>query len=149
MIRTSLGVGIAVLVLSLTAPALSAAAEIDIVGLYTCEGTNPDGRPYRSVVEIIKNDQTYRVTWAMGERNISIGIGMVRDGLLAVSYYANGNLGVIVYRIKKGPQLTGEWTVLGADDEVFPETLTKIGVSVTLEPADIPTGRSDADGGAF
>lgn len=148
MIRTSVGVGIAVLLLSL-APAPSTAAEIDIVGLYNCEGTNPNGTPYRSVVEIIKNDQTYRVTWALGERNTSIGIGIVRDGLLAVSYYANGNLGVIVYRIKKGPQLTGEWTVLGADDEVFPETLTKIGVSVALESAGSPTGRTDAAGGVF
>lgn len=149
MIRTSLGIGIAVLLLSLAAPARSIASEIDIGGVYNCEGKNPDGTSYRSVVEIVKNDQTYRVTWAMGERNTSIGIGIVRDGLLAVSYYANGNLGVIVYRIKRGPQLMGEWTVFGTDDEVFPETLTKIGLSVTLEPAGIPTGRTDADGGVF
>ena len=147
MIRTSLGVAIAVLLSSLAAP--STAAEIDIAGLYNCEGTNPNGTTYRSVVEIIKNDQTYRVTWTMGERNASIGIGIVRDGLLAVSYYANGNLGVIVYRIKKGPQLAGEWTVLGADDELFPETLTKRGVSVSLDPAGSPAAPTDADGGVF
>jgi hypothetical protein len=58
--------------------------------------------------------------------------------MLTVSYVSGGNLGIIVYRIRKGPQLVGEWTLLGADPEVYPETLTKLGTSVRTGPESGP-----------
>ena len=42
--------------LCLSVPARSIGAEIDISGVYRCVGTNPDGSPYRGVVEIVEND---------------------------------------------------------------------------------------------
>ncbi len=125
----SVGLSILALVLCLSIPAQAAGAEVDISGTYRCVGTNPDGTQYRGVVEIVKNEGTYRVTWMVGRHMTSIGIGLVRDGNFTVSYVADGNLGIIVYRIQKGPQLVGEWTMLGADPDLFPETLTKLGVS--------------------
>ena len=127
------GLSILALVLCLSIPVHSG-AEIDISGTYRCVGTNPDGTQYRGVVEIVKNEGTYRVTWMVGNHMTSIGIGLVRNGNFTVSYVAGGNLGIIVYRIQKGPQLVGEWTMLGADPDLFPETLTKIGVSAYNGP---------------
>ena len=57
----------------------------------------------------------------------SIGIGIIRGDVLAVSYYTGTNIGIALYHIEKGPRLTGEWTVLGADGQRYPETLTKMG----------------------
>jgi len=115
-----------VLVLAgLNAPAL--AQEPDIAGRYRCEGVNPDGGSYRSVVEIDRDDQTYIVRWV--GREPALGIGILRDGHLSVAYTNGRATGVIVYRIERGPRLTGQWTVLGADGRLYEETLTKIGLA--------------------
>ena len=139
------GLSILALVLGLSFPARSSGAEIDISGVYRCVGTNPDGSSYRGLVEIVENEGTYRVTWTMGGRMTSIGIGLMRDGMLTVSYVSGGSLGIIVYRIRKGPQLVGEWTLLGADPDLFPETLTKLGTSVRSEPEPSQRGGPYAD----
>jgi hypothetical protein len=134
MIHLSRFAGILAAIFVLAVPRTYAAPYDDLAGVYRCEGTNPDGKPYRGTVEIVKNDQTYRVKWSMGQRSASFGIGVVRGDMLAVSYYTGGNLGVVVYRIAKGPQLIGEWTVLGADGQLFPEKLTKMGVLADAAP---------------
>src|SRR5689334_7451785 len=94
--------------------------ERDLAGMYRCEGTNPDGRTYRGLVEIAKDDHTYRVRWTLGQGGTSVGIGMVRGDVLAVSYYTGQNVGLVMYKIDKGMQLTGEWAVLGADGQLRP-----------------------------
>jgi hypothetical protein len=132
-------------VLMVAMPIIHAAPYDDIAGVYRCEGTNPDGKPYRGTVEIVKNDQTYRVKWSMGQRGASFGIGVVRGDMLAVSYYTGGNLGVVVYRIAKGPQLIGEWTVLGADGQLFPEKLTRMGVLADGTPQTDPDFAGDQE----
>ena len=112
-----------------TAP-VADAQEAHLAGRYQAEGMNPDGKPYRSVVEIEHDGQSYVVRWL--ERDgltVAVGIGIVRGEWLSVSYLAGRQLGVVVYRIEKGPQLKGEWTVLGADGSLWPETLSKVGVS--------------------
>lgn len=101
-----------------------------LTGTWRAEGTNPDGRPYRSVVQIEQDGDTYVLRWL--ERAglpVGVGIGMVRGEWLSVSYLSGRQLGVVVYRIEKGPTLTGEWTVLGADGSLYPETLSKVGVA--------------------
>jgi hypothetical protein len=144
MMHASRFVGVLAGVLLLAMPLAQAAPNDDIAGVYRCEGMNPDGKPYRGTVEIVKNDQTYRVKWTMGQRGASFGIGVVRGDMLAVSYYTGGNLGVVVYRIVKGPQLIGEWTVLGADGQLFPEKLTRMGVLAKGLPEE--EERDDAPG---
>ena len=52
MIRRQLRAGLIALLVCL-APGRSFAAEIDITGVYRCEGTNPDGSPYQGLVRII------------------------------------------------------------------------------------------------
>lgn len=126
MIRKLLLVAAVAIVLHFFAPAVCSAQDVALDGVYRSEGVNPDGTKYRGTVEIAKDDQTYLVRW-LARQVTSIGIGIVRGDVLAVSYYTGTNIGVALYHIEKGPRLTGEWTVLGADGQRYPETLTKMG----------------------
>jgi hypothetical protein len=126
MIRKLLRIAAVATVLHFFGPAVCAAQDVALDGVYRSEGVNPDGTKYRGTVEIAKDDQTYLVRW-LARQVTSIGIGIVRGDVLAVSYYTGTNIGIALYHIEKGPRLTGEWTVLGADGQRYPETLTKMG----------------------
>jgi len=141
MIRKLLRVAAVATVLHVFGPAVCSAQDKDIAldGVYRSEGVNPDGTKYRGTVEIAKDDQTYLVRW-LARQVTSIGIGIVKGDVLAVSYYTGTNIGVALYRIEKGPRLTGEWTVLGADGQRYPETLTKMGRDARLEDPDAFAG---------
>jgi hypothetical protein len=115
-----------------------------IAGLYACEGIRPDGVAYRGVVQIVRHDNTYHLLWTLAPDEQYLGIGILSEGVLAVSYFG-GLPGVVVYRIGEGqlgPQLTGRWTVVEADGQVFSETLTRLPADarppVLVEPSDDP-----------
>jgi len=138
MIRKLLRVAAVATVLHVFAPAVCSAQDVALDGVYRSEGVNPDGTKYRGTVEIAKDDQTYLVRW-LARQVTSIGIGIVRGDVLAVSYYTGTNIGIALYHIEKGPRLTGEWTVLGADGQRYPETLTKMGRDAReQDPAGLP-----------
>jgi hypothetical protein len=96
----------------------------ELTGLYICDGVNPDGTPYRGFVEIVRNDETFRVRWRLASRVSYIGIGILSEDVLAVSYYG-GMTGLAVYRVA-GDRLVGSWTLAGADSAIYSETLTKV-----------------------
>jgi len=147
MIRKLLRVAAIATVLHVFAPAVCSAQDIALDGVYRSEGVNPDGTKYRGTVEIAKDDQTYLVRW-LARQVTSIGIGIVKGDVLAVSYYTGTNIGVALYRIEKGPRLTGEWTVLGADGQRYPETLTKMGRDARQEDPDALPGAAPREVGA-
>ncbi len=100
-------------------------AETDFVGVYRCEGTNPDGSLYQGIVEIARVDSTFRVRWMLSNDVNLLGVGIYSGGVLAVSYFG-GAPGVVVYRIDGGNRLIGEWTMGGAEGTIYTETLTKV-----------------------
>lgn len=52
----------------------------------------------------------------------AVGIGLLSRDCLAVSVYAAGASGVVVYRIEEGGQkLTGHWTTVDDDGVVYAE----------------------------
>jgi hypothetical protein len=95
----------------------------DLSGIYLCEGVNPDGSPYKGLVEITRKQASYTVEWTLAASEVR-GVGIFRGGMLAVSYFG-GSPGVVVYRIEAG-RLIGEWTVGNANGHLFSETLTKL-----------------------
>ena len=97
---------------------------IGVAGVYMCEGQNPDGSPYKGIVEIVKFRDSFLVRWTLPEDVTVIGVGIESNGVLAVSYFG-GAPGVIVYRTD-GNRLLGEWTMGGTNGGVFKETLTRI-----------------------
>ena len=111
------------------ATALCAQAQTDeqaktVAGVYLCEGNNPDGSPYVGVVEISATRDTDVVHWQLGDQDDVFGVGIFRDGVLAVSYFG-GAPAVAMYR-PDGDRLIGQWTIGGADGKVFGETLTRM-----------------------
>jgi hypothetical protein len=98
-----------------------------LTGTYDCQGMEPDGTPYRGLVQIVPNHGTYDVVWMFSSGQHYAGLGVVNGDVLAVSYFTN-RPGVVAYKIEKrqaGPQLQGQWTVVGAG-AVFRETLTRV-----------------------
>ncbi len=114
-------------------------------GRYQAEGMNPDGQPYRSTVDIEPAGDTYLLRWIERDgRRAAVGIGIVRGEYLSVSYLAGRSLGVVVYHIGPGPQLKGQWTVLGADGGLWPETLSRAGVAAERLDAPSPPENGSA-----
>jgi hypothetical protein len=100
----------------------------DIIGTYACEGTNPDGTAYRGIVQIARQGDAYLILWTLPPDGRYLGLGMLRGGVLAVSYFSGG-MGLIVYNVTEtadGIRLDGKWTVLAAKGRTFSETLKKM-----------------------
>ena len=114
----------------------------DFTGVYSCEGTNPDGRSYIGVVEILKVEGTYLVRWTMPNDTQVMGVGIFSHDVLAVSYFG-GSPALVVYSTATDGRLDGKWTMGGAEGLTFTETLTKMPESQQRQPAKRPTaGRS-------
>jgi|SRR5688572_5167925 hypothetical protein len=95
-----------------------------VAGVYLCEGANPDGSPYRGLVEIVAIDNTYLVKWFMADGAEVLGVGIRNKDVLSVSYFG-GTPAVVVYSID-GDSLKGEWTMGGAEGMLYSETLTRM-----------------------
>ncbi|MBM3776901.1 MAG: hypothetical protein FJW23_01515 [Acidimicrobiia bacterium] len=110
------------------APAMTAEDPTpNLDGFYLCDGVNPEGNPYRGFVEIVKAQNTFHLRWTFPQsRDSAMGIGIVSNGVLAVSYYGGTTAGVVVYKIDAGSKMVGEWTVAGTNGSVYKETLTRL-----------------------
>ena len=111
----------------------------DLAGVYQCNGTNPDGSAYHGVVEIVKNYDTFRVRWTLGNQTPVVGIGILSEGVLAVSYFGRAPV-VVVYQID-GSRLIGEWAMGGGGGGIASETLRKVASRPTLRK---PAGKQPA-----
>ena len=101
--------------------------EVDITGVYRCDGVNPQGRAYRGMVEIVRMNDAFQLRWTFPQSSdAALGIGIVSNGVLAVSYYGGDMAGVVVYKINDDKPMVGEWTVVGSEGGVFRETLTRL-----------------------
>ena len=117
-----------VVLVALVGPTPSTAqqsSEKDFTGVYSCEGTNPDGKSYVGLVEILKVQGTYLVRWTMPNDTQVMGVGIFSDNVLAVSYFG-GSPAVVVYSTATDGRLDGKWTMGGAEGYIFKETLTKM-----------------------
>src|SRR5918994_1767231 len=105
-------------------PAETAPPKRTVAGVYLCEGANPDGSPYKGLVEIVAIDNTYLVHWMMADGAEVLGVGIRNSDVLSVSYFG-GTPAVVVYQIN-GDRLVGEWTMGGAEGMLYSETLTRL-----------------------
>ena len=99
--------------------------ERNLEGTYSCEGTNPDGKTYTGIVEIIKLRDAYLVRWTMPDQSQVLGVGIFTGSMFSVSYFG-GTPALVVYSLAENGRLDGTWTAVGAEGEVFKETLTKM-----------------------
>jgi hypothetical protein len=116
--------------------------QLDLSGVYACEGVRPDGEVYRGVVEIVRHEETYRVRWVLPPAEQHLGLGLVAGDVLAVTYFG-GLPGVVGYRIEHEGDVTrlvGRWAVLERSGRVFTEMLTLLprGGQIPALPEDAP-----------
>ena len=103
-----------------------------LVGVYRCEGKNPDGSSYEGYVEIANLDDTFRVRWTLTNETDVVGVGIYTGGVFAVSYFG-GTPALAVYKVEAN-RLIGEWTMGGAEGAVYVETLTRLPEGVRPPP---------------
>jgi len=127
----SMCIGFALLATTTGAADDTPVAETDLVGMYACQGTNPNGSPYAALVEIVRLEKTYLVKWIQPNGSEVLGVGLQRGAVLAVSYFGSAPA-IVVYSVQADGRLDGQWTMGGADGAVFTETLTKM--TVVSEP---------------
>ena len=96
----------------------------DPSGVYLCEGTNPDGHHYRGIVQIASVQNTFLVRWTLADDIEVMGVGILQDDRLSVSYFG-GTPAVVVYKIG-ADKLVGEWTMGGTEGKTYAETLTRV-----------------------
>ena len=116
-------VALVVMASAILAPA-RADDKIEIEGKYKCKGYDIDGKEYTGMVEIKKRGEIYKLKWTLDGPFNYEGVGLITDNHLSVSWLNGLNAGVIVYRVEKGPKLTGRWAQLGAKPTVQKEVLT-------------------------
>jgi hypothetical protein len=150
LIRLALTAG--VLAGLVAAPASVAAQGAKIDGMYRSHGKNPDGSEYRGFVEVVRNGDSFVVSWLSPERSnqavritrTSVGVGILQGDVLAVSYTASRVPAIATYRVEAGGErLIGQWTVLNGRGSVYIETLEKLPASAEIPPInpDPPTER--------
>ena len=105
-------------------PPQLAGKKTDPSGVYLCEGTNPDGHKYRGIVQIAAVQSTFLVKWTLADDIEVMGVGILQDDRLSVSYFG-GTPAVVVYKIG-AEKLVGEWTMGGTEGRVYAETLTRM-----------------------
>lgn len=94
-----------------------------VSGVYSLQGTNPDGSTYEGEVEIVPlSEVTCEITWVTGGETSS-GICMRYDNAFAAAYTMNEDVGLLIYQIMPNGTMQGTWTIAGQDG-VGNETLT-------------------------
>lgn len=97
----------------------------DITGFYRTEGSYLN-KTYKGNVEITKVGDAYQLLWFTPNGIVQVGVGILKGDALSVAFYGtNSPIGVVIYNIKGNSQMSGEWTVLGADG-IFIENLFKL-----------------------
>ena len=91
----------------------------DVIGSYSCRGTNPDGSPYDGTVEIAENGAGYVVRWTVSGTQTYSGAGLLTDDIFSASWGS----GVVVYRVQADGKLVGKWLNVSRG-EAGTETLT-------------------------
>ncbi len=98
--------------------AIPAQKIINLVGTYEVTGNTPGQQgEYKGTLKITKTDNTYQVTWTLGQET-NFGTGLLQGDSFAVAYTnSNGSFfGLVLYKIiDGGKKLDGIWTMAGAN----------------------------------
>ena len=114
---------------------VSAAELPTFEGVYIATGVDADGREYRRAVDIERNGDRFTVTWVSADvvgravilEATWVGVGIAIGDTLSVSFVdEEDTVGIMVYKFGGDAQLSGRWTLVGEDETVYSETLTRL-----------------------
>ena len=97
---------------------------VEIVGTYLEETPDAEGNIHKLEVRIDRRGDGYQVTWRIMGQVAYIGTGIRKNDVLSVCWVTQGQVGVSVFEIEKGPKLKGHYSMLGSPGVLVPETLT-------------------------
>ena len=89
----------------------------DIEGNYEVVGTNPNGRPYKGALEVIKRGDVYQFRWKAGTQYD--GIGVPNGNVVAVAFTGGTDgkgCGVVNYEQVSDSTLDGKWGYWGVNE---------------------------------
>lgn len=104
---------------------IGAAQAQNFGGRYQVQGANLNGSPYSGVAEIkVISSTTCTIRWQTGGGSVQDGICMRNGPAFSAAYaFADGKVGLVIYRILDNGTLDGLWTVAGMNG-AGKETLT-------------------------
>jgi uncharacterized protein (TIGR03067 family) len=105
-------------------PKPAADEQVDIVGKYRSEVVDPEGKSLVTEAVIERRGDAYLVTYQKDGKLMFIGTAMRKGDQFSMCWMSGGQAGVSVYKIEKGPKLTGEFTTLGGPGVVGKEVMT-------------------------
>jgi len=97
---------------------------VDIVGKYRSELLEATGKTVVTEAMIERRGDAYMITYMLGDKTLFVGTALRRGDQLSMSWISSGQIGVSVYKIERGPKLTGEYTTLGGIGATGKEVLT-------------------------
>jgi hypothetical protein len=98
--------------LFLATAALPAAAQLRD-GMYTVEGSNPDGSTYEGEFALRAGPAaSWIAIWQVGDTRL-LGLGVIHGGVLAVSFVVEGRPGVAAFEVEPDGRLRGVWSTGG------------------------------------
>lgn len=115
--------GSAILV-TLKKPKPAVEETVEIVGKYRSELIEATGKTVVTEAVVEKRGDTYLVTYMLGDKTLFVGTAIRRGDQLSMSWISSGQVGVSVYKIERGPKLTGEYATLGGIGVTGKEVLT-------------------------
>jgi uncharacterized protein (TIGR03067 family) len=86
--------------------------QVEIVGKYTSEVVDPEGKPLVTEAVIERRGDAYLVTYQKDGNLVFVGTAIRKGDQLSMCWVSGGQAGISVYKIEKGPKLTGEFTTL-------------------------------------
>jgi uncharacterized protein (TIGR03067 family) len=98
--------------------------QVDIVGKYNSEVVDPEGKKLVTEAVIERRGDGYMVTYQKDGKLVFVGTAMRKGDQLSMCWMSGGQVGVSVYKIEKGPKLTGEFTTLGGLGVIGKEVMT-------------------------
>jgi uncharacterized protein (TIGR03067 family) len=102
----------------------------DLSGLYQSQLAEKDGTKVTMEATIERVGDSYLVAYKKGGALVFVAVGLRKGDTFCTSWTSNGQLGVGMYQIEKGPRLVGHYTVLGGPGVLVPETLIHKGGGV-------------------
>jgi hypothetical protein len=117
-------------------PKQALAAVPEVAGIYRVSGTNPNGRAYRGMVALSREQDKVAVTWWIGEQVLH-GTGRRAGKTLVVNW---GDADPVIYETGVGGVLDGSWA-----DSTATETLVPVAISAS-EPRTPRPGKYKAEG---
>jgi hypothetical protein len=96
-----------------------------VAGVYACEGLGPNEQPYRALLQIVQHGDRVRARWTFRDGPPVEGLGLLRHGVLAITYFNPRTIGLVIYRVDDDRIVVGEWVTPGARG-VYRESLTKL-----------------------